>query len=101
MRQEILSISKAKATLLSLIRAMEEEGRGFILTKDGEPVGALIPMDEYEAYVETYDVLQSPSLMKDLAEALEDEHKGRIYKRNKKGQWVRFQRKSSSPRVKH
>ncbi len=92
MRQEIVSVSKAKAKLLTLVRAMEEEGRGYILTKDGEAVGALIPIEEFEAYLETHDVLQSPSLMKDLQEAFEDERRGRLWRRNKKGQWIRVKR---------
>ena len=68
---------------------MEEEGRAFILTKDGEAVGAMIPMEEYEAFLETEDILKDRDLMRDLKEALIDEKKGRIWGRNKKGQWVR------------
>jgi prevent-host-death family protein len=96
MRQEIVSVSKAKAKLLMLVRAMEEEGRGYILTKDGEPVGALIPFEDFEAYLETHDILESQSLMGDLEEALEDEKRGRLWKRNKKGHWTRAKRRSAT-----
>jgi beta-aspartyl-peptidase (threonine type) len=41
-------------------------------------------------------------LMKDLKEALEDEHKGRLFERNKKGQWIRLKKRgSSSEKLKH
>ncbi len=92
MRQEILSVSKAKAKLLYLVRAMEEEGRAFILTKDGAAVGAMIPMGEYEAFMETGDIKKSDALMRDLREALADERKGRLWKRAHDGRWVRVKR---------
>jgi len=47
---------------------MEEEGRGYILTKDGRAVGALLPMEDYEAFSETFDVLNNADLMKNLKE---------------------------------
>jgi len=92
MRQEIVSVSKAKAKFLFLVRAMEEEGRGYILTKDGVAVGALVPMDDFEAYLETEDILKDGALMKDLRRGLDDERKGRLWKRAKSGRWLRVKR---------
>jgi prevent-host-death family protein len=89
MRQEILSVSKAKAKLLSLVRSMEEEGRAYILTKDGEPVGAMIPMIDFESFLETDEIMKSENLMRDLRAALKDEEKGRVWKRNKQGHWIK------------
>lgn len=92
MKQEILSVSKAKTQLLSLVRALEEEGRTFILTKDGEPVGALVSMADFEASLETDEVLKSEQLMTDLKAALADEKHGRLWKRDKKGHWTKVRR---------
>ena len=51
MRHEILSVSKAKARLLELTRKIQKEGRAYVLTRDGEPMSALVPIEDYEATV--------------------------------------------------
>lgn len=88
MRHKIISVSKAKAKLLELVRKTNE-GEAFILTKDGEPKGALVPMEDYEALVETIDVLSDSQTRKNLKAALEDESKGRVWHRSKTGQWIK------------
>ncbi|MDX2053544.1 MAG: type II toxin-antitoxin system Phd/YefM family antitoxin [Polyangiaceae bacterium] len=52
MRHTILSISKAKTHLLELARQVDEEGRAYVVTKDGAPLCALVPMEAYEAMLE-------------------------------------------------
>ena len=87
MRHEILSVSKAKARLLDLARKVQEEGKAYVLTRDGEPVGALVPMEDYESFLETGEVMADSKAMKDLAAALADERSGRLFKRDKNGRW--------------
>ena len=89
MRHKIISVSRAKARLLELAREVNEEGEAFLLTKDGEAIAALVPMADYEALLETSDVLSDSDTLKNLEQALEDEKKGRLWKRDKKGQWSR------------
>ncbi len=89
MRHKIISVSQAKARLLELARAVNEDGEAFILTKDGEPIGALVPMADYEALQETSDVLASSETLKNLEQAPEDARKGRLWKRDKNGRWTR------------
>jgi PHD/YefM family antitoxin component YafN of YafNO toxin-antitoxin module len=64
------------------------------LTKDGEPVGALVPLEDYEALLETADVLDNEKTLSDLKVALEDEKKGRIWKRDKTGKWIKLKKAS-------
>jgi prevent-host-death family protein len=90
MRHKILSVSKAKAILLELTRAVQEEGKAYVLTRDGEPVSALVPMEDYEALLETEDILADRKTLKDLATALDDERKSRLWKRDRSGKWVKF-----------
>ena len=94
MRHKIISISKAKAKLLELARKANEEGEAYLLTKDGEPVSALIPLEDYEALLETVDVLADEKTLSDLEDALEDEKKGKLWKRDKKGKWVKKKKAS-------
>jgi prevent-host-death family protein len=92
MRHEILSVSKVKAKLLDFVRKVHEEGRAYILTRDGEPVSALIPIEDYESFLETMDVLEDGKTMKKLAAALADERNGRLYKRDKGGRWSKYRK---------
>jgi len=92
MRHKILPISKAKARLLELTREIHEEGSAYVLTRDGEPVSALVPIEDYEALLETMDVLADRKTMRDLAAALADERSSRLFKRDKHGKWSKYKR---------
>jgi prevent-host-death family protein len=92
MRHEILSVSKAKARLLDLTRKVQEEGKAYILTRDGEPAGALVPIEDYESLLETGEVMADSKAMKDLAAALDDERSSRLFKRDKNGRWSKYRR---------
>lgn len=89
MRHEIISISKAKAKLLELMRKVNEEGRAFLIVKDGNTMGVIVPTEEYEALIESQEVLANSETMKSLKAALEDEKKSRVWKRDQNGKWVK------------
>lgn len=64
---QLITISKAKQKLLDLARRNQEMGESFIILKDGEPVSALMPFDEYESLLETLDILETePDILKKL-----------------------------------
>jgi antitoxin YefM len=88
MRHEIMSVTKAKAKLLDLTRKVQEDGRAYILTRDGEPVSVLVPIEDYESLLETTEILADEKTMQDLNAALADERHGRVFKRDKDGKWV-------------
>ena len=92
MRHEIMSVTKAKAKLLDLTRKVQEDGRAYILTKDGEPVSALVPIEDYESLLETTEILADEKTMQDLNAALVDEQHGRLFKRDKDGKWVKHKK---------
>ena len=92
MRHEILSVSKAKARLLDLTRRVQEDGRAYVLTRDGEPVSALVPIEDYESLLETMDILADKKTMRDLTAALADERCGRLFKRDASGRWLKSKR---------
>src|SRR5207247_9449772 len=92
MRHSILSVSSAKARLLELTRKVNEEGKAYLLTKDGEPVSALVPVEDYEALLETHDILVDHKTMKDLAAALDDEKRSRLSRRDQSGRWPRLKK---------
>ena len=89
MRQKIISVSKAKAKLLELTRHVSEEGYAYVLTKDGEAVSALVPLKDYEALTETLDILSDEESLKNLNQALEEEKKSKLWKRDGNGKWTK------------
>lgn len=89
MRHSIVSITQAKAKLLELMRELEEEGKSFVLTKNGFAVGALVPMEDYEALTETLDILSNPSLMKRIQRSLKQAKKGPVWAISAKGRWTK------------
>lgn len=89
MRGHILSVTQAKLKLLELARSLEEEGKSFVLTKNGLAVGALIPIEDYEALVETFDILENPVLMGRIRRAVKQAERGDVWRKNAKGKWVR------------
>jgi PHD/YefM family antitoxin component YafN of YafNO toxin-antitoxin module len=67
---QLLTISKAKQQLLELARRNQEMGESFIILKDGEPVSALLPFEEYESLLETLDIIETePDILKKLKKA--------------------------------
>ena len=90
MKNKFIPVSKAKEKLLALVREIDEKGESYILTKDGEPKGVLMPIELYEAYLETIEIQENPILMKQLKQALAEEKKGMLWTRNKKGQWIKY-----------
>lgn len=97
MRHEILSASKAKATLLELIRRADTCGEAFVLTKDGQAVAALVPMEDYHALEETLEVEGDSSLMDALQLALTQAKQGKLWERDATGKWKRAARSRRQP----
>ncbi|MBN1114941.1 MAG: type II toxin-antitoxin system Phd/YefM family antitoxin [Oligoflexia bacterium] len=89
MKHKIISISKAKAELLSLAKRVYSNGEAFLITKDGEPYSVLIPVEEYDAMLETSELLADKNAMRNLKKALADADNGRTWKRDSKGKWIK------------
>ena len=93
MRHKLISISKAKAKLLEIAREVNEEGSAYLLTKDGVAIGVIVPIEDYEALLETDDVLANHAILKSLKAAIDDETKGKLWRRDKSGQWQKIRNK--------
>jgi len=75
---QMISVSKAKQRLLELARRSHDLGESFILLEDGEPMGALVPFDEYESLLETLDILEDdPDILAKLRRAEKDMKRGK------------------------
>jgi prevent-host-death family protein len=96
MRHKYISVSQAKAKLLEIAREVNEQGAAYMLTKDGTPIGVIVPLEDYEALVESDEVFSNPALMGLLNAALDDESKGRLWSRDKSGRWQKKASKKKS-----
>ena len=74
----ILSVTEARAQLLSLARKLGgEHGEAVEVTPRGKPVLAILPFELYEALMETMEVL-SDSVQADLLrKSLKELHQGK------------------------
>ena len=89
---EMIALSKAKRRLLQLAREVDEGGKRFLLVRDGEPVSVLMSVDEYEAWVETPEVLEDRRALASLRRGLADARAGRLFRRTSEGQFAGVRR---------
>ena len=77
--QEILPVTKVKRNLLDIIKRREEEETIITLTRNGEPVGVMMPLSRYEAFLETIDILSDKQVLKSLEKSKTDFNSKRFF----------------------
>ena len=77
--QQILPVTKVKRNLLDILRHMEEEEATIALTRNGEPVGVMMPLSRYEALMETIDILCNKEILHSLEKSKQDFESGRVF----------------------
>ena len=82
-----LPITEARDELTTLPDKLSHSHETVTITRRGKPVLAILPWDEYEALVETLDVLSDKDLMTSLRQGL------REMKRGKGIPWEKVKRK--------
>ncbi len=65
----IYPVSEAQAKLSKLCR----EGNRFIISNRNRPVMVALPIDEFDALMETMDVLSDPKAMREIQRAIAGE----------------------------
>ena len=63
----VLTVTQAQSDFPKLCRA----GKSILITKREKPVSVLLPIEDYEALMETLDLLSDPKAMKTLRAARE------------------------------
>jgi antitoxin YefM len=79
--QEYISVTKAKAELLDLVRKIEESNDAIAITKNGVPEAVLISMKKFKGLLESLEILSDEKAMKSIRKSI---------KEAQKGQWVDF-----------
>jgi len=76
--ESYVPISKAKANLLDIVRALHESQDTVAITKNGVPEAVLLSMEGYEGLLETLAILADSEAMKTMAASLDDAKAGRL-----------------------
>ena len=82
-----IPITEVRDELTSLPEQLTHTHETVTVTRRGKPVLAILPWEEYEALVETLDVLSDPELMAILRQSLKEVKQGKLIP------WERAKRK--------
>ncbi|MBS1883815.1 MAG: type II toxin-antitoxin system Phd/YefM family antitoxin [Actinobacteria bacterium] len=69
-------VRELRANLSSLLDEVSDRRDHVLVTRNGVPVAALVPIDEYEALEETAEVLSDPAALAALEEGLGEIERG-------------------------
>ena len=75
--QEYVPVTKAKTTLLELIRKIEDSNDAIAITKNGVPEAVLISMKKFKGLMETLEILSDEKAMKSIKKSVKEARKGK------------------------
>ena len=71
-RQNMAPLTEARDRLSEIVDEVSTTGSDLVITKHGRPTAVVVGYDEYEALLETLNILSDAETMAALAEAAED-----------------------------
>jgi antitoxin YefM len=74
--QDYVPITKAKTTLLDLIRRIKESDDTIAITKNGVPEAVLLSMKRFQGLLETLDILSDEKAMSSIRKSIREAQKG-------------------------
>ncbi len=75
--QDYIPVTKAKSTLLDIIRKIENSDDTIAITKNGVPEAVLLSMNKFEGLVETLEVLSDEKVMKSIRTSIKEAREGK------------------------
>ncbi len=75
--QEYIPVTKAKSSLLDIIRKIEGSDDAIAITKNGVPEAVLLSMKKFEGLLETLDILADEKAMKSIKKSIEEAQQGK------------------------
>jgi prevent-host-death family protein len=74
--REYVPITKAKTSLLELIRKIEDSDDTIAITKNGVPEAVLMSMKKFWGLLETLEILSDEKAMKSIRRSIREAQKG-------------------------
>ncbi|MGA6926986.1 MAG: type II toxin-antitoxin system Phd/YefM family antitoxin [Desulfosarcina sp.] len=75
--QDYIPITRAKTTLLDIIRKIEGSDDAIAITKNGVPEAVLLSMSRFEGLAETMDILSDEKAMKSIRKSIREARDGK------------------------
>ena len=75
-----LPLTEARDRLSEIVEDVNGSGNEWTITRHGRPVAVILGVDDYEALIETLNILSDDETMAALAEAEADIEAGRVRK---------------------
>ena len=75
--QDYIPITKAKSTLLDIIRKIESSDDAIAITKNGVPEAVLLSMSKFEGLIETMEILSDEKAMKSIRKSIREARDGK------------------------
>jgi len=76
--QTTLSVSEARKKIFTIIDQVNKLGSRYTLTEKGRPKAVIISAEEFESWIETFEVMRDcPNLLKDIKEVERDIKSGK------------------------
>ncbi|MCK5507346.1 MAG: type II toxin-antitoxin system Phd/YefM family antitoxin [Desulfobacterales bacterium] len=67
-----IAVTKAKATLLDMVRNIDVMDNTIAITKNGIPKAVIMSMEQYEAMRETISIMADEDMMKQMRASIKD-----------------------------
>ncbi len=74
---DYVPVTKAKASLLDLMRRIELSDENIAITKKGAPEAVLMSMRKFKGLLETLELLSDEDTMKSLRKSMQDAREGK------------------------
>ena len=74
---QFVSITKAKAQLLDLIRRVQKQPETVAITREGVPTAVLLSMEQFEGLMETLEILSDHTTMRSLQRSMKQAQAGK------------------------
>ena len=76
---DYITITRAKAKLLDMVREIHDKDSTVAITKNGVPETVMISMEQWESTRETMAILADEDAMKQLRSSMQDEKNGKSF----------------------
>jgi len=74
---DYVPVTKAKATLLDIMRRVERTDENIAITKNGVPEAVLMSMRKFRGIIETLELLSDEKAMKSLRKSMREAQEGK------------------------
>ena len=75
--QDYIPVTKAKITLLDIIRKIEGSDDAIAITKNGVPEAVLLSMSKFEGLMETMEILSDEKAIKSIRRSIREARDGK------------------------